>query len=142
MLLTGLAFPLVLIDLGRQAGSALKELGLVSLQAPDARTLVLDPGADPGVRGLARELGATHVFSGFVPPPVVAELVARWVVSSRRRIELAGWARTSFPETATDPWSWLSDYLGESAGRIARPATRTLQAATRHAGGPPDRTAL
>jgi hypothetical protein len=143
VLLTGMAFPLVLIDLGRQSGSALKDLGLLMLQAPDARTLVLDPAADPEVPGLARELGATHVVSGFVPPPVVAERIVRWVVIARRRIELAGWARTTFPETETEPWSWLSDYLGDSTERIPRPAVATsgparATLANRRIAPPPD----
>jgi len=112
-ILTGLAYPVVLVDLGRHAATGLKDLGLISLRAPDARILVLDPETHPQVPELARELGATHVVSGFAPPPVIAELIARWIALARRGIEYAGWSRTTFPETQTDPWSWLSDYLDE-----------------------------
>ena len=76
---------------------------------------MLDPEAQAGADHPARELGATHVWTGFTPPPLVAELIARWIALARRGIESAGWSRTTFPETATDPWSWLSDYLGEPA---------------------------
>ena len=75
--------------------------------------LVLDPEANDGVVGLARELGATYAVSGFVPPPVVADLLTRWVALAARRIERDGWSRTSFPETETEPWAWLADFLGD-----------------------------
>ena len=119
--LTGLAYPVVLVDLGRHAAAGLKDLGLVSLRAPDARILELDPEVNPQVPEVARDLGATHVVSGFVPPPVIAELIARWIALARRGIEHAGWSRTTFPETETDPWSWLSDYLDEPANRDETP---------------------
>lgn len=113
VLLNGLAFPLVLIDLRRHAAAGLKDLGLVSRRSPDARVLVLNPDAHLEVSDLARELGATHVFSGFVPPPVVADLLARWIALAQWGIDHAGWSRTPSPATETDPWSWLSDYLGD-----------------------------
>ena len=112
-LLGGLAFPLVLIDAGRERGLSLRDLGRILIDAPRARVLVLDPDAVPGFALMARELGAAHVFSGFVPPPVVASLLSRWILISRSDIARAGWSRTTFPETQTDPWSWLSDYVGE-----------------------------
>src|SRR5262249_7371590 len=82
------------------------------------------------VANVARELGATCVFSGFVPPPVVADLLARWIELARRGVERAGWSRTAFPETETDPWGWLADYLGEpidltSSGETGRDAHPT-----------------
>jgi DNA-binding NarL/FixJ family response regulator len=141
VLLTGLAFPVVLIDLGRHTAAGLKDLTLVSLRVPNARILALDPEGQAEVAVTARELGATHVFSGFVPPPVIAELMAHWITAARKGIELAGWSRTSFPDTETDPWSWLSDYLDEPLKRDAKPATsppwpgRTL-AADRRSGRP------
>ncbi len=64
-------------------------------------------------------MGATHVWSGPVPPPVVAELVERWIALARNDIESAGWSRTTFPETASDPWSWLPDHLLETAEMTA-----------------------
>jgi hypothetical protein len=50
------------------------------------------------VTSLARELGATHVLSGFVPPPEVAILLIRWITLARRYLESDGWSRTSSPE--------------------------------------------
>ena len=82
-------------------------------RASDARVLVLDPEAHDEVAGLARELGATHVVSGFVPPPFVAGLLTRWIALAQRHIERDGWSRTSFPETETEPWGWLADLLGD-----------------------------
>lgn len=113
--LEGLAAPVVLVDLGRQPADGLTALAAIAARAPNARSLVLDPHATAGVRGLARELGATHVCSGFVTPPFVADLIARWIASARDRGEAAGWSRPSTPDSAGDSWNWLSDYLGEPA---------------------------
>ncbi len=120
-ILEGLAFPVVLIDLARQPVHGLEALDLVRTRTPGARTLVLDPEAIPGARVLACELGATLVRSGFVPPPFVAGLISRWIAMAKRDTESSGWSRTTFPETATDPWGWLSDYLGEPASPIDAP---------------------
>ena len=121
--LAGLACPVVVIDLGRHVAAGLEAVDLVVRRAPDARILVLDPEAHRAVPELARELGATHVVSGFVPPPVVAEWVARWIGLARRSLEQAGWSRTTFPPTATEPWGWLSEYLGEAADRAGTRST-------------------
>jgi hypothetical protein len=69
--------------------------------------------------GLARELGATYVASGFVPPPLVADLLARWIGLAQRRIERDGWSQISFPPTQTNPWTWLDDYLADRAQQHA-----------------------
>ncbi len=114
--LTGLACPVVLIDLSQRATAGLMDLDLVRERVPDAWVLVLDPEGNSGVLELARELGATHAFSGFVPQPVVADLVARWVAAAALRIERVGWSRTSFPDTDNEPWSWLADLLEPRAG--------------------------
>ena len=114
--LEGLAFPIILIDLARQPIDGLTALELVRTRAPGAWTLVLDPEARADVQGSARELGATLVRSGFAPPPFVAGLIARWIAIARHRIETAGWSRTTFPETAAEPWGWLSHYLDEPDG--------------------------
>jgi hypothetical protein len=111
--LSGLACPVVLIDLGRHPASGLTVLEQVLLRTPDAWVLVLDPESHPGVAHLARELGATHVVSGFVPPPRVAELMARWIALALKRIDKGGWSRTAVPESDTKPWGWLADYLGD-----------------------------
>jgi DNA-binding response OmpR family regulator len=120
-ILEGLAVPVVLIDLGGQPMHGLEALDLVRTRTPGARTLVLDPEAKADRRILARELGATHVCSGFAPPPFVAGLIDRWITIARRATESAGWSRTTFPETATDPWGWLNDYLDERARSTEAP---------------------
>jgi hypothetical protein len=112
-ILQGLAFPVVLIDLGGQPIHGLDALDLVRIRTPGARCLVLDPEEEAGTRIMARELGATQVWSGFAPPPLVAGLIARWIAMARPALESAGWSRTTFPETVTDPWAWLADYLRE-----------------------------
>lgn len=123
-ILQGLAFPIVLIDLARQPLDGLMALERVRDRTPGARTLVLDPEARAGVRELAYEMGATHVRSGFWPPPDVARLIARWIASAGYRTESAGWSRTTFPENAAEPWGWLSEYLASPTGaaRARRPA--------------------
>ena len=98
VILTGLASPVVLIDLGKHVSNGLLDLDLVLTRAPDAFVLVNNPESNPEVAALARELGATHVLSGFVPPPDVAGLLLRWIVLARRQIEHHGWSRTSEPE--------------------------------------------
>ena len=110
-ILAGVAAPVVLIDLGRQPLDGLHALELVGSRAPGARTLVLDPASRPEVVGLARELGATHVVSGFVPPPEVAGLLDRWIAVARRDLERAGWSRATPSDATTEPWGWLSEYL-------------------------------
>jgi hypothetical protein len=112
-LLIGLVCPVVLIDLERQPTTGLQDLERVLERASDARVLVLDPESHSGVAGLARELGATHVASGCVPPPFVASLLARWIELAQRTIDRDGWSRTSLADTATDPWAWLADLLGD-----------------------------
>jgi hypothetical protein len=114
-ILEGLAFPVVLIDLNKQPLLGLEALDLVRTRTPGGRSLVLDPEGTTESRILSRELGATHVCSGFAPPPFVAGLFSRWIAMARQAIESAGWSRITFPKTATDPWSWLSEYLGEPA---------------------------
>jgi hypothetical protein len=122
-LLIGLACPVVLIDLGRHPIEGLKDLGYIVDRAPDARVLVLDPNAHDDVAGLARELGATHVATGFVPPPFVAQLLVRWIELAERQLERDGWSRTSFPKTQTEPWAWLADFLDDSQRRRRIPTT-------------------
>ena len=97
--LTGLSCPVVLIDPGKQVANGLVDLDLVLTRAPDALVLVNNAESDTEVTSLARELGATHVLSGFVPPPEVASLLTRWILLARRQIERAGWSRTSSPES-------------------------------------------
>jgi hypothetical protein len=113
--LAGSVSPVVLIDLGSQTAAGLSSLPKIFDRAPDAWVLVLDPDAHIGVASVARELGATHVIPGFVPPPVVVALVRRWVELAQRRIEQAGWRPSLSPDLDADPWSWLDDYLGDAS---------------------------
>jgi hypothetical protein len=112
-LLVGLACPVVLVDLGKHAVEGLRDLDLILRRASDARVLVLASEAHEDVAGMARQLGATHVAAGFVPPPVVARLLERWVELAHRQVERSGWSRTTFPPTQTEPWAWLADFLDE-----------------------------
>ena len=77
--LTGMASPVVLIDLGSRPAAGLLGLRAILHRTSDARVLVLDAERHLEAAALARELGATHVISGFVAPPVVASLLGRWV---------------------------------------------------------------
>jgi hypothetical protein len=137
-LLTGLACPVVLIDLGRHPAEGLQDLVEVLDRAPDARVLVLDPEAHDHVADVARELGATHVASGSVPPPFVARLLARWIDLAQRHIERDGWSRTSFPKTETEPWAWLADFLGNPhcLDAIPKPTSRKPMAPSQVDEGP------
>jgi hypothetical protein len=112
--LPGLGRPVVLIDLGSRTLEALGELDLVVSLAPGAHVLVLDPEARPEVAALARELGATHVLAGFVPPPAVASLIDRWIGLAVERQSREGWSRPLSVDSALDPEGWLDDNLGDS----------------------------
>ncbi len=103
--LTGVASPIVLIDLGSRPAAGLLGLRAILRRASDARILVLDPEVHHEAAGLARELGATHLIPGFVPPPVVASLLRRWVKLAQRRIEHRGWSRALTPDPELEPWS-------------------------------------
>jgi hypothetical protein len=129
--LTGLAFPVVLIDLGKHPASGLNDLDRIVRRAADARVLVLNPESHNEVAALARDLGATYVASGFVPPSVVAGLLARWIALALRHIGRDGWSRTSLPDSETSPWAWLDSYLGDPEGPDARGAgSRRIAMAT------------
>jgi hypothetical protein len=138
--LTSLACPVILIDLGRQPAAGLMDLDLVLRLTSDARVLVLDPDSHQEAAGLARELGATHVASGFVAPPVVAALLARWIALAERHIEHDGWSRTSLPQTATNQWGWLAAYLGESdrVDSISKPSRPSPVSPADDDGPPPE----
>jgi hypothetical protein len=100
--LRGSASALIVVDLRKTPARMLDDLGRALAELPDALALVLDPDRLPGVRLLARELGATHVVSGVATPPQVVELLSGWLPLARRRAELAGW--TAEPEPEPAPW--------------------------------------
>lgn len=111
--LAGTSCPIVLIDIGSRPRVGLEDVDQAHRAAPNALVLVLDPHALPGVAPLARELGATHVISGVAPPPVVAELLTRWLPLARRRRDGQGWSREVPPEPEPEPWNWLTPLLAE-----------------------------
>jgi DNA-binding NarL/FixJ family response regulator len=93
--------PIVVLDLGNRPRTGLEDLDRAVRAAPDALVLVLDPAEHAGIPTLARELGATLVLSGVVPPPAVATRLDRWLRLARRRAEADGWAGE--PEPERDP---------------------------------------
>ena len=97
--LTGLSCPVVLIDPGKHLVNGLVDLDLILMRAADSLVLLQNGESDNEVTAPARELGAAHVLSGFVPPPEVAELLTRWVLLAQRQIERGGWSRNSSSES-------------------------------------------
>lgn len=115
-----LAHPVIVIDLGPRPIAGLHDLDLAAECSSDGLILVLDPQATEGISTVARELGATHVISGPVPPPVVARLLSRWVELAERRLGRAGWFEPDDREAEPEPWNWLSPYLA-TPNRTAAP---------------------
>ncbi len=111
--LIGLACPVVLIDLRRNVVEGLSDLDRLMRLFPGTRVLVLDPEALDGVAELARELGATHVVSGFVPPPEVACLLDRWITLAELQADRTGWSRPMTADTPLDPEAWLQIAVGD-----------------------------
>jgi hypothetical protein len=107
----GIVFPIVVLDLGRRVKPALEDLDRARGLAPDALILVIDASNQPGLGLLARELGASHVFGGPIPPPVVSELIHRWLSLSERRAEASGWLGPAPPPSEPEPWNWLTPLL-------------------------------
>jgi hypothetical protein len=97
----------VVIDLGKCPVEGLNSLDRVIRLSPAARVLVLDPGSTEGVADLARELGATHVISGFVPPPEIAALLDRWIGLAAKQAEREGWSRPVSIGVPLDAEGWL-----------------------------------
>ncbi len=124
--LAGLACPVVLIDLGRRIRAGLEDLDRAAQAAPNALFLAFDSEGQEGVATLARELGATHVYSGPVAPPEVARLLVRWLPLAQRQAESDGWSSTREPRPAAEPWNWLAPLLAGRTGP-ASPANLQLQ---------------
>ena len=98
------ACPMVVLDLGDHPERSLEDLDALTTAAPDAFTLVLDPGSHPDVAPIARELGATLVLPGVVVPPEVAALLRRWLPLAGGRVLASGW----WPKPLADPEPWES----------------------------------
>src|SRR4051812_3037958 len=109
--LAGLAVPVILIDLGRNVPEALEDLAEATRLCPGAYVLVLDPGAHQAVEELARELGATHVLSGFVPPPDVAGLIDRWIGLAAQASARGEWSRPLAAGAPRGAEEWLEAVL-------------------------------
>ncbi|SIO57830.1 hypothetical protein SAMN05444166_5500 [Singulisphaera sp. GP187] len=126
--LAGTTSPILVIDLDRRPRAGLDDLERATRAVPSALVLVLDPGAHDGVAVLARELGATHVYSGVVTPPTVARLLERWIMLAQRRTEAEGWSNARKPEPESEPWNWLAPYLllSPRSGPTWPPASRPL----------------
>ncbi|WP_165229146.1 hypothetical protein [Aquisphaera insulae] len=105
--MSGLACPVVLIDLARDLAGGMAALDRLQEMDSSVRILVLDPDEVPGIRLLARELGATHVVSGFAPPPAIADLLDAWIAQAIRRAEHEGWSRRLEPEEPEDAEGWI-----------------------------------
>ena len=99
--LGGSPCPILVLDLGPRAAEGLERLVRASIAAPSALILALDPEDRPEVRDLARPGGATMLWSGFAPPPAVADLIDRWIALARQRCSRAG--RAALPEYEPDP---------------------------------------
>lgn len=109
--IVGRAAPIVLIDLAGQSLDGLAAVERTRTSVPGGLILVVEPDAREEVCQLARELGATHVFSGAVPPPDVSRLLDRWIDLAADRSERDGWSRSDDLETLPEPWNWLTPYL-------------------------------
>ncbi len=100
--LAGAARPVGVFDLGDRVRAGLEDLDRAARVAPDLLALVLDPRSRPGVAPLARELGATFVWEGPAPPPLVAGLLGRWLELAARRAAADGYLGPAEPEP--EPW--------------------------------------
>jgi len=115
--------PLAVIEVGKRARAALEALQMAVAISPGTMALVIDAAAHPALPLLARELGATHVLTGAVPPPAVASWLARWIPLALRRAEAEGWSadRDGEPE----PWDALFASPGRARqGPAATPPSR------------------
>ena len=110
----GVACPVVLIDLSRNV-EALAPWTIYRGLCRGRGTLVLDPDIHEGVAMLARELGATEVISGFVPPPEVADRIDRWISLAAAQIEREGWSRPLAADSPVDSESWIEAVLAAEA---------------------------
>ena len=70
---------IVLLNLAGRTYWGMEGLETLSGVEHDALILVLDPDRVPEVPTLAREFGATLVWSGVVVPPRVETLLRRWL---------------------------------------------------------------
>lgn len=86
--------PIAVFNLGQRSRAGLEDLARARFESPDMLALVIEPGGRLDLGDLARELGATAFFGGFVPPPEVIALLERWVALASRRAATMGWIET------------------------------------------------
>lgn len=109
----GLTAPVALIDLGDEPYGPLEDLTRLIEVAPSARSLVLDPLERPEVAESARALGASHLISGFAPPPEVAELLGRWIRIAADETARQGWSRPLPADPTRQPLAWIDELVEE-----------------------------
>lgn len=102
---SGLACPILVVDLDRRTIRGLFDLDEALQIAPNALSVVLDPLGRPEVVSIAREVGATLVLPGQVVPPEVDKILQRWLPIARGRSESQGWSASAEhePEAWEDP---------------------------------------
>ncbi len=115
----GLTAPIVLIDLGEEPYGPLEDLVEVVGRAASARVLVIDSKERAEVRDSARELGATHLISGFVPPPEVAALLLRWVGLAGEETDREGWSRPLPADPSRNPLEWIDGLIAEAQQSVS-----------------------
>ncbi len=108
---TGRSTPIAVVDLAGRPIDGLTDVDTIRALAPGSLILVLDPDGRDEIARMARELGATHVFSGAVPPPEVAQLLSRWIDLASTRASRDGWSRDDDHDSTTARWGWLTPYL-------------------------------
>jgi hypothetical protein len=124
--LSGLSAPVIVIDLGRNVAEALADLAEASRICPGAYVLAIDPDRNEGVAVLSRELGATEVISGFVPPPEVADLLDRWIGLATRNAERGEWSRALTGILPSGPEEWLEAVLSGQPDGGSSPSAGTM----------------
>ena len=112
--LAGRSCPISVVDLSGQPQDGLAAIDRIRCLAPGGLILALDSQGRDEICRTARHFGSTHVFSGAVPPPVVARLLSRWVDLASIRASRGGWARTEDLDDLPEPWNWLTPYLKAS----------------------------
>jgi hypothetical protein len=105
--------PILLLDLADRPRAGLEDLDTAVRAAPTVFALVLSGQMNPELTQLARELGASFVLPRSVPPPVVLNLLVRWLALSTRRQEAEGWQPGELPPSE----QWLEPLI-VAAGRL------------------------
>ena len=92
---------ILVLDLAESPDEMLIALQKCHRLLENVLVLVLNPHQILGTAGLASELGVTLVYSGFVSPPTVTQLLEHWARLSTIRGSL-GWFHVSEPPNQTE----------------------------------------